>query len=292
MQFFFPLAIFTVTVSSSSYQAELCGNVTMECRFPPGDGTTPLSLHWNRLEPDRRLVVYQMVNGHEHMNSQDSQYRGRVHVKKEELRHGRAVLQISDLRMSDSGKYQCVVELRGVDYKQTTLAVKASYRNISATALQTCSELGGPMVLECHASGFPLAQVEWTDASGPLAAASVNTSYEVSADGLYAVTSRAKLNASCGMTYKCTYVTDEEKAAASIFLSASSQEESLTVPKLSSPLLPVGCTVGVVLCVLVVLVVLRKSSLWSPQGTIRKKRISRGSDKSTCFATTGKFTLT
>ncbi|KPP66894.1 hypothetical protein Z043_114563 [Scleropages formosus] len=120
------VAFFTVEISSPSYQAELYGDVALECRFPPGDGTVPLSVFWGRLQPGQNLVVYNMINGQEDLNSQDFSYRGRVNLKKEELSKGRAVLHISHLRMNDSGRYQCLLEMGSVDYKQTTLTVKGN----------------------------------------------------------------------------------------------------------------------------------------------------------------------
>uniref|UniRef100_A0A8C9U723 Programmed cell death 1 ligand 2 n=1 Tax=Scleropages formosus TaxID=113540 RepID=A0A8C9U723_SCLFO len=200
-------SFFTVEISSPSYQAELYGDVALECRFPPGDGTVPLSVFWGRLQPGQNL---------------DFSYRGRVNLKKEELSKGRAVLHISHLRMNDSGRYQCLLEMGSVDYKQTTLTVKASYRNITATILQSCSQPAGQVMLECHAEGFPLAQVHWTDAFGVhLPTASINTSHKMSTDGLFVVMSRAILSASCGEAYSCVYVTDQEKTSASLSINKS-----------------------------------------------------------------------
>ncbi|XP_018601987.1 programmed cell death 1 ligand 1-like [Scleropages formosus] len=270
-------AFFTVEISSPSYQAELYGDVALECRFPPGDGTVPLSVFWGRLQPGQNLVVYNMINGQEDLNSQDFSYRGRVNLKKEELSKGRAVLHISHLRMNDSGRYQCLLEMGSVDYKQTTLTVKASYRNITATILQSCSQPAGQVMLECHAEGFPLAQVHWTDAFGVhLPTASINTSHKMSTDGLFVVMSRAILSASCGEAYSCVYVTDQEKTSASLYLSTT---KSSSVSKLSGAVVAVVCILSVALCALVLLVVFKKYTLWSPQGTKRKKHVL-GSDKS------------
>ncbi|XP_048835040.1 programmed cell death 1 ligand 1-like isoform X2 [Brienomyrus brachyistius] len=242
-------ALFTVEMSPY-YLAELHENVTMECRFPPGDGKAALSVFWDRLSPPPRLEVYKMVDGRNDINSQDPQFRGRVRLQDDELTKGRALLQISDVKINDSGQYQCLVEMGAGDYKQTTLTVQASYRNITATALQGCSLSPTPLLLQCQAAGFPKARVQWTDTSNSaLPASRTNTSHTMTQDGLYIVTAQVKVNASCGEMYNCSYITKHNVTSALIYLSAASRTLSRNISTLSVILMLGGALLGMALCV-------------------------------------------
>nr|XP_023656941.1 programmed cell death 1 ligand 1-like isoform X1 [Paramormyrops kingsleyae] len=239
-------ALFTVEMSPN-YLAELHENVTMECRFPPGDGKAVLSVFWERLSPPPRVEVYKMVDGRKDVDSQDPQFRGRVQLQDDELTKGRALLQISDVKINDSGTYQCLVEMGAGDYKQTTLTVQASYRNITATALQGCSLSPTPLLLQCQAAGFPKARVQWTDTSSSVLPASrTNTSHTMTQDGLYIVTAQVKVNGSCGEIYNCSYITKHSVTSAFIHLSAPSFPKIST---LSVILMLGGALLGMALCV-------------------------------------------
>ena len=119
-----PSALFTVQVTRPSHQAEFGGNVTMECTFLSGGSEQNLSVFWSRIHPDSFMEVYRMENGKEDLQFQNPRYRGRVQLRRSELKNGRAVLEISNLRINDSGMYQCLMEMGGADYKQTALTVR------------------------------------------------------------------------------------------------------------------------------------------------------------------------
>ncbi|XP_064164132.1 uncharacterized protein LOC135239422 isoform X1 [Anguilla rostrata] len=194
-------ALFTVQVTRPSQQAEFGGNVTMECTFPPGDTEQSLSVFWSRVHPQPTVEVYRLQNGLEDLRVPDPQYRSRVRLMKEELKDGRAVLQISNLRITDSGTYQCLMEMGGADYKQTALTVRAPYKSINKSIKM--NERG--VELSCESQGYPLASVVWTDLSGWNITKESNITVATTVNDLFHITSTITVKSS-NNTYTCTFV--------------------------------------------------------------------------------------
>ncbi|KAJ8339006.1 hypothetical protein SKAU_G00357920 [Synaphobranchus kaupii] len=194
-------ALFTVEVTKPSHQAEFEGNVTMECRFLPGGSEGGLSVFWRRIHPEPPMEVYRLEKGQEGLVFQDPYYKGRVWLMREELTNGRSVLQISDLRITDSGTYRCLVEMGGVDYKQTVLTVIAPYKSIHKSV--KTSERG--VELSCESQGYPQASVVWTDSTGWNITKESNVTMATTTDGLCHITSTVTVKSS-NNTYTCTFV--------------------------------------------------------------------------------------
>ncbi|KAJ8286610.1 hypothetical protein GJAV_G00041110 [Gymnothorax javanicus] len=194
-------ALFTVEVSQRSYQAEFGGTVMMECKFPLGDSEQNLSVFWSRIQPGLSMEVYQLENGLEDLTFQDPHYHGRVRLLQEELKKGRAVLQISNLRINDSGMYQCLLERGGADYKQTALTVRAPYKSINKI-LKTSGE---EVHLSCDSQGYPLATVVWTDLTGRNITNESNATIATNTNNLFQITSTVLVK-SLNNTYTCTFV--------------------------------------------------------------------------------------
>ncbi|KAI1904803.1 hypothetical protein AGOR_G00009440 [Albula goreensis] len=205
-------ALFTVEVSKPSYKAEFLGNVTMECSFLPGDREQNVSVFWRRILPKPPMEVYKLDNWQEDLSTQDPHYRGRVRLKKEELRNGRVLLQISNLRINDAGTYQCLVEMGGADYKQTTLNVTASYEAIK----KSIKANGNEVELSCEAQGYPQAVVVWTDGTGRNFTKESNVTMVTTSNQLYHITSRITVKNS-NNTYKCSFVEGELLGRSAIF---------------------------------------------------------------------------
>ncbi|XP_036385466.1 uncharacterized protein si:ch211-241b2.5 [Megalops cyprinoides] len=195
-------ALFTVEVTKPFHLAEFRGNVTMECIFLPGGGEESLSVFWRRILPEPPMEVYKLENGKEDLSSQDPQYRDRVRLLRDELRRGRAALQISHLRINDSGTYQCLVEMGGADYKQTILAVKASYKSINKSVRRSGRD---EVELLCQSQGYPQASVVWTDGRGRNLTEEANTTTVISSDQLFHVTSGITVRTS-NNTYTCAFI--------------------------------------------------------------------------------------
>ncbi|XP_069043236.1 programmed cell death 1 ligand 1-like isoform X2 [Lepisosteus oculatus] len=198
-------ALFTVDMTESSFLAEFRGNVTMECRFPTGGGETLSSLrvYWHRILPEPLLEVYKLESGKEDLSTQHPRYKGRVNLQKDRLKQGQAVLQMSNLTISDSGKYRCIVEQGGADYKEATLNVRAAYTPIKTDIRRTPDD--EKVELTCESEGYPLAKVIWSDASGLNLTSNANESIFLLPDQRYHIKSCVIVNNTVNNTYTCTF---------------------------------------------------------------------------------------
>ncbi|XP_023687590.1 uncharacterized protein [Paramormyrops kingsleyae] len=199
------LGLFTVEVASPSYQAEFDDSVSLECRFAPVDSTSNLSVFWHRILPKPPLGVYSLQNGQEDLSFPDPHFSGRVELPKDSLSSGKALLNINKLRINDSGTYQCLVEMVGADYKQTTLTVKATYQSVKKSIRST----GGDEVeLSCQAEGYPLAKVVWTDGRGRKLENDNFTNF-TSSDQLIHITSQVTIK-TFSNNYTCTVMGERQ----------------------------------------------------------------------------------
>uniref|UniRef100_A0A803Y7Q8 Programmed cell death 1 ligand 2 n=1 Tax=Meleagris gallopavo TaxID=9103 RepID=A0A803Y7Q8_MELGA len=162
---FSTLALFTVEVPQQLYVEEYGSNVTMECRFPV-NGSLNLGL----------LTL---------LSSQHHDYMGRAALLHNELKSGRAILQITSIKITDAGSYLCLIDYQGADYKYITLEVKASYKIINTQKTRKWN--GDKFAFICHLSG------------------SANTTYTLTADGLYNVTSILIINQNMNENYSCIF---------------------------------------------------------------------------------------
>ncbi|XP_060917088.1 programmed cell death 1 ligand 1-like isoform X2 [Labrus mixtus] len=203
--------LFTVEVEQSTYDSEFGGDVVLGCRFQP-NLSTPLAdikVTWHRIHSASTQHVYWLANGKEHLESQDPAYKGRVKLLREELKTGLARLQISGLKISDSGTYKCLVQTsEGADYKPITLSVKATYKAITKD-IQKVAE-GDGVLLTCQSKGYPESSVMWQD--GNMQRLYANTTTVSTADQRFKVTSQIHVQPSDQNNYTCSFVKDASSA--------------------------------------------------------------------------------
>ncbi|NWI78007.1 PD1L2 protein, partial [Dryoscopus gambensis] len=190
-------ALFTVEVPQQLYTAEYGSNVSMECRFPV-NGSIDLGL----LTVVWEQKVYTFRSGKAFPPSQHPDYIGRASLLHSELKLGRAILQITSVKITDAGSYLCLIDYQGVDYKYIALEVKASYKRINTQVMRILGE--DKFAFMCQSEGFPLAEVFWQtenfNLSGP-----ANTTYTLTADGLYNVTSILTFKPNTTENYTCVF---------------------------------------------------------------------------------------
>ncbi|KAK3524636.1 hypothetical protein QTP70_032189, partial [Hemibagrus guttatus] len=204
-------ALFVVESEQVSYDGEVHDKVTMGCRFSRIPSVSRVSVIWKRINPPPTLEVYHLDMGHETPNFTNPHFQSRVRLLREELENFRAVIELSQLRLSDSGTYQCIVIQDEADYKQTQLNVRAPYKLIKKT-IRTLSEK--KVELSCESQGFPLARVTWSDSKfneQHLTNRSIN-SHTRNGDGVFIVTSRLNVTYDAE-NYTCSYVSDDGKAS-------------------------------------------------------------------------------
>ncbi|NWW40730.1 PD1L2 protein, partial [Panurus biarmicus] len=200
------IALFTVEVPQQLYTAEYGTNVTMECRFSVNGSVDLglLSVVWEQKRQGqlKSKEVYTFHNGKAFRPSQHPDFTGRASLLHSELKMGRAILQITNVKITDAGSYLCLIDYQGVDYKYIALEVKASYKRINTQVVRIPGE--DKFIFMCQSEGFPLAEVFWQNKkcnlSGP-----ANTTYTLTADGLYNVTSILTFKPNMSENYTCVF---------------------------------------------------------------------------------------
>ncbi|NXV73870.1 PD1L2 protein, partial [Atlantisia rogersi] len=204
---FHALALFTVEVPQQLYVVEYGSNVTLECRFPVNGSLNRglLTVVWEvkRQGQTKPKEVYTLRNGNELPLSQHHDYTGRATLLHSELNLGQALLQITRVKITDAGSYLCLIDYQGVDYKYITLEVKASYRKINTKVMREEGE--DKFVFTCQSEGFPLAEVFWKNEKNFNLSGYANTTYTLTADGLYNVTSILTFKPDMSENYSCVF---------------------------------------------------------------------------------------
>ncbi|XP_075135098.1 programmed cell death 1 ligand 1-like [Leptodactylus fuscus] len=186
------LALFVVTAPKSIYTAQYGDTVEMICNFPvpKEDDLRKLKVSWKHVQINqaeaRQVTIFS--NGREDVLNQEKTYKGRASLVIQELKNGAAILNITEVKLSDAGTYLCLLQLGGSDYQEITLNVQASYSRI-VTYSNVSEE--HDISLTCESVGFPEAEVYWKK-DGVNVSSSVNTSQTRTTDGLYKVISTLK----------------------------------------------------------------------------------------------------
>ncbi|NXO04578.1 PD1L2 protein, partial [Rhinopomastus cyanomelas] len=201
-------ALFTVEVPQPLYIVEHGSNMTMECRFPVNGSLNLglLTVVWEqkRQGQSKSKEVYVLRNGKAFSPPQQhNDFVGRATLLHSELKLGRAILQITRVKITDAGSYLCLINYRGVDYKYITLKVKASYKTINAQVMRKPGE--DKFVFKCQSEGFPLAQVFWQNEKTVDLSESADTTYTLTSDGLYNVTSILTFKPNMSDNYSCVF---------------------------------------------------------------------------------------
>ncbi|XP_065600352.1 programmed cell death 1 ligand 2-like [Cyrtonyx montezumae] len=179
----------------------------MECRFPVNGSLNLglLNVVWEQKRQGQleSRDVYTLHSGKALLSSQHRDYMGRAALLHNKLKLGQAILQITNIKITDAGSYLCLIDYQGADYKYITLEVKASYRIINTQEIRKWNE--DKIAFICQSEGFPLAEVFWQNEKNFSLSRSANTTYTATADGLYNVTSILTINQNMNENYSCIF---------------------------------------------------------------------------------------
>ncbi|XP_030423767.1 programmed cell death 1 ligand 2-like [Gopherus evgoodei] len=260
VQLYLIRAFFTVEVPQLHYIAEYGSNVTMECRFPVNGqlNLKDLSVSWEQkgLKEQKSKEVYTLQKGEEDLKSQHRDYRGRATLLRDKLNLGYSVLQIIRIKLMDAGSYRCLIDYRGADYKYITLEVKASYTRINVQIMSEPAE--EELVLTCQSEGFPLAEVFWQNEKNLKVNGSVNTTYTLTTDGLYNVTSMLIFKPNASENYSCIFWSKELNEETSYIFTLARQTAVVGKKSLNLFIIPT-CVIAVVLISALTIFLKRKS---------------------------------
>ncbi|KAM9734837.1 uncharacterized protein ACNS7B_014290 isoform 1-T2 [Menidia menidia] len=234
--------LFTVEAERTAYRSEFGGDVVMGCRFnlKPNHPESALKVtwYWTTAAPYQEVVG--IDNGAEKNASQ--KYLGRARLLTDELKDGWAKLQMSNLRINDSGTYQCLIQsAEGTDYKTITLSVAAPYKSVVRRIERT--QNGDEVLLTCQSEGYPRSSVVWSD--GHAQTHRANTTTVKTPDQLFKITSQIQVSSSKTNNYTCSFTSDGHSATFHI-------PDEIFVPGGKSDAVIIVLSLGVVLTLMVV----------------------------------------
>lgn len=225
----------------------------LDCSFWPEPGAlAQLSVIWQLTD------TQQLVHGFAEGRDQGSNYANRTALFPGALARGNASLRLRAVRVADEGSFTCFVSLRGThgapgDFSSAalTLQVAAPYSKPSMT-LEPSKDLrpGDAVTITCSSHrGYPEAEVTWQDGQGQPLTANVSTSQTASAQGLFRVHSELRVVLGAGGSYSCLVRNPAlgQDAHGSV---------TITGPPASFPPEALWVTVGLSVCLLVLLLAL------------------------------------
>ncbi|XP_068508880.1 programmed cell death 1 ligand 2-like isoform X2 [Syngnathus scovelli] len=237
------------------------GEVLMGCHFyplsPHPHEDWMMTWYW-RSRASPRLVSH-LESGLEQDSFQHPDFKGRARLLTEEIKDGRAILQVSRLRINDSGNYQCVVQTRnGVNYTDIKLSVTAPYKTVTKTISKTVT--GGKLVLTCLSEGYPMSTVAWEDGHGRNLNAS--TSVVTTDEGLYRITSGIQVGSWQENNYTCRF--DSRSSSATFLIPDETQKPKEN----ANNAVVIGACIVIVFTIVLVIVLI----LWWQKGHSRKEQ--------------------
>ncbi|KAF5886199.1 butyrophilin subfamily 1 member A1-like isoform X1, partial [Clarias magur] len=172
------LLIFYSFMESQSEQLKLVGpqgsldavageNLVLPCFIKPNTSAVDMTVEWLRLEEVTSLV--HLYRDHEDRYEDQAQsYRGRTLLFKEELQKGNASLILSPVRVSDEGKYKCLIHDKSW-YDDITFQIMVEAQGSHPVIMMESYDNSGGVNLVCESRGWkPEPDVLWLNRDGDI----------------------------------------------------------------------------------------------------------------------------
>ncbi|KAF5902802.1 butyrophilin subfamily 1 member A1-like, partial [Clarias magur] len=140
-------------------------DLLLPCFIQPNTSAVDMTVEWLRLEEVASLV--HLYKDHEDRNEKQApSYRGRTSLFKDELHKGNTSLKLSSLRVSDEGKYKCLIEDKSW-YDDITVKVIVEAQGSHLVITMESYDNSGGINLICESKGWnPAPEVLWLDRKG------------------------------------------------------------------------------------------------------------------------------
>ncbi|XP_053089228.1 butyrophilin subfamily 1 member A1-like isoform X2 [Pangasianodon hypophthalmus] len=140
-------------------------DLVLPCFLKPSTSAVDMTVEWIKLDVEHSLV--HLYNDHEDRNAKQAQpYRGRTSLFKEELQKGNASLKLSALRVSDEGRYKCLVEDESW-YDDIIVNIIVEAQGSHPVITMESYDNSGGINLVCESRGWkPEPEVLWLDREG------------------------------------------------------------------------------------------------------------------------------
>ncbi|XP_060761889.1 butyrophilin subfamily 1 member A1-like [Neoarius graeffei] len=140
-------------------------DLVLPCFLKPSTSAVDMTVEWMRLEERASLV--HLYQDHEDRNEEQAQpYRGRASLFKEELQKGNASLRLSPLRISDEGRYKCLIQDKSW-YDDITVHITVEAQGSHPVIMMESYDHSGGINLVCESRGWKAEPVVvWLDREG------------------------------------------------------------------------------------------------------------------------------
>ncbi|XP_051799879.1 butyrophilin subfamily 3 member A2-like isoform X1 [Acanthochromis polyacanthus] len=190
---------------SESVVSMVGGDAVLPCRLEAGLDAAQVTVEWGRPDLEPRFV-YIWHNGKELTNNQNAAYKGRASMSADELKQGNSSLKLTQLKISDNGRYRCYIPKHDEEYFVELLVGSVSSPSPSRTSTISLSGLDrthGSVELQCESAGwYPQPEVLWLDGDGNLLSAGPTETVR-GPDDLYTVSSRVTVEKRHSNNFTC-----------------------------------------------------------------------------------------
>ncbi|XP_033970126.1 trichohyalin-like [Trematomus bernacchii] len=230
--------------------ANLGGDIILPCYLVPAINVADLTLEWTRPDMDPRFV-HVMRLGHELVDKKHKLFKGRTSMFTDELKNGNISLKLSNVQLSDQGKYRCFIPELGRQAFVQLVCVSAAALPPVVTLSGLDGQSGG-VVLQCESAGwYPEPEVLWLDAEGKLLSAGPPETVR-GPDDLYTVSSRVTVEKRPSSSFTCrvqhhntNHTTQTQIHFPDEFFKLQSSSSSINI----------GLAVSLAVCILIMLAV-------------------------------------
>uniref|UniRef100_A0A3Q1FLB5 Ig-like domain-containing protein n=1 Tax=Acanthochromis polyacanthus TaxID=80966 RepID=A0A3Q1FLB5_9TELE len=115
---------------SESVVSMVGGDAVLPCRLEAGLDAAQVTVEWGRPDLEPRFV-YIWHNGKELTNNQNAAYKGRASMSADELKQGNGSLKLTQLKISDNGRYRCYIPKHDEEYFVELLVGDTFYYNFN-----------------------------------------------------------------------------------------------------------------------------------------------------------------
>ncbi|XP_028298948.1 CD276 antigen [Gouania willdenowi] len=226
-------------------------DVTLNCSFSHSNpfNLSDLSVFWQLTDTKRSVHGYR--DGHDQLADQAESFANRTSLFSTQLGTGNASLLLRRVAVADEGSYTCFVRVRDYSIAALLLQVAAPYSKPVVT-LEPESNLrpGDEVALTCVAySGYPVGDVIWQDGSGRNLTDNITTSVVANEEGLFTMTSILTAVLEPNSTYSCRLINPLLGEEGYAFVTITGQNVKF-------PAVALWVTIGLAVCLLVLLVAL------------------------------------
>lgn len=200
---------------------------------------------------DTKRSVHSFNGGHDQLEDQAPRFANRTALFPQQLLQGSASLLLKDVVVADEGSYTCFVRVQDYGSSALYLQVAAPYSK-PVVNLEPDSNLrpGDEVALTCVANGgYPQAGVVWRDESGRNLTDNVTTSHVANEQGLFSLTSILTVVLEPSSTYSCYLINPLLGEERNAFVTITGQN-------MAFPPVALWVTVGLAVCLLVLLIAL------------------------------------